>query len=93
MHRGGREFRPFFRRDEMRMEQITVRILNKLFAQGYVSERQIADLTVTEILALPGISIAEIEKITQLQKAVKQRYGWNRRSLISKRSGKRGKKR
>ena len=57
----------------MRMEQVTIRVLNKLFAQGYVSERQIADLTVTEILALPGISIAEIEKITQLQEAVKQR--------------------
>ncbi|MGX8716188.1 MAG: hypothetical protein ACSW8A_10600 [Lachnospiraceae bacterium] len=57
----------------MRMEQVTIRVLNKLFAQGYVSERQIADLTVTEILALPGISIAEIEKITQLQKAVKQK--------------------
>ena len=55
------------------MEQVTIRVLNKLFAQGYVSERQIADLTVTEILALPGISIAEIEKITQLQEAVKQR--------------------
>lgn len=57
----------------MRMEQVTIRVLNKLFAQGYVSERQIADLKVTEILALPGISIAEIEKITQLQEAVKQR--------------------
>ena len=57
----------------MRMEQVTIRVLNKLFAQGYVSERQIVDLTVTEILALPGISIAEIEKITQLQEAVKQR--------------------
>ena len=57
----------------MRMEQITVRLLNKLFEQGYVSERQIADLTVTDILALPGITIAEIEKITQLQQAVKQR--------------------
>lgn len=57
----------------MRMEQVTIRVLNKLFAQGYVSERQIADLTVTEILALPGISIAEIEKITQLQKAIKHK--------------------
>ena len=57
----------------MHMEQITVRILNKLFAKGYVSEKQIADLTVTEILALPGINIAEIEKISQLQKAVKQK--------------------
>ena len=57
----------------MHMEQITVRILNKLFTQGYVSEKQIADLTVTEIFALPGINIAEIEKISQLQKAVKQK--------------------
>ncbi len=48
-----------------------IRSLSKLMEAGYGDEKAILAMTVDDILALPGISIAEIVMINGIQKAVK----------------------
>ena len=48
-----------------------VRALNKVLDAGFTEEKAIAAMTMDDILALPGISVAEIVMINGIQKAVK----------------------
>lgn len=48
-----------------------IRSLSKLMEAGYGDEKAILAMTVDDILALPGISVAEIIMINGIQKAVK----------------------
>ena len=48
-----------------------VRILSRLMEAGYEDEKAILAMTMDDILALPGITVAEIGLINSLQKAVK----------------------
>lgn len=62
------------RKDGMIMAQINnkaVRSLSKLMEAGFDNEKAIMGITMDDILVLPGISVAEIGMINQIQKAVK----------------------
>ena len=48
-----------------------VRCLSKLMEAGFDSEKAVMAMTMDDILALPGISVAEIGMINKIQKAVK----------------------
>lgn len=48
-----------------------VRSIGKLMEAGFDSEKAIMGMTVDNILDLPGITVAEITMINQIQKAVK----------------------
>lgn len=48
-----------------------VRSLSKLMEAGFSDEKAILAMTIDDILALPGISVAEIVMINGIQKAVK----------------------
>lgn len=53
------------------IKQKAIRSLSKLMEAGFDSEKAIMNLTMDNILSLPGISVAEIGLINELQKAVK----------------------
>ena len=55
----------------MEMDKRKIRLLNRLFAVGYEDEKSISSMTMDDILALDGISVADIALINDLQKAVK----------------------
>ncbi|MCM1245285.1 MAG: hypothetical protein NC293_06525 [Roseburia sp.] len=48
-----------------------VRSLSKLMEAGFDNEKAIMGITMDDILALPGISVAEIGMINGIQKAVR----------------------
>lgn len=48
-----------------------VRTLSKLMESGYDSEKTVLNMTMDDILSLPGITVAEIGMINEIQKAVK----------------------
>ena len=48
-----------------------VRSIGKLMEAGFDSEKAILAMTVEDMLALPGISVAEIGMISRIQKAVR----------------------
>lgn len=48
-----------------------VRSIAKLIEAGFDNERAVLALTMDDILALPGITVAEIGLINEIQKAVK----------------------
>lgn len=49
----------------------TVRTLSKLMESGYDTEKAVLNMTMDDILSLPGITVAEIGMINEIQKAVK----------------------
>lgn len=53
--------------------QQKVKVLSKLFIAGCITEKQLQDLKMEEILNLPGITVAEMKEITELQKQVKNK--------------------
>lgn len=55
----------------MAINQRAVRVLNKLLEAGFQDEKAVLAMTVDDILALPGISLAEIGMVNGIQKAVK----------------------
>ncbi|MDY4443913.1 MAG: hypothetical protein SPE35_07165 [Butyricicoccus sp.] len=55
----------------MEIDKKKIKILNRLFAVGYENEKSIAAMTMDDILALDGISVADISLINELQKAIK----------------------
>lgn len=55
------------------MERDVIRTLNKLFAAGAVSEKDVSTLTVQDMLELPGITVTEMKIITQLQEAIRKK--------------------
>ena len=48
-----------------------VRSLSKLMEAGFDSEKTVLNMTMDDILSLPGITVAEIGMINEIQKAVK----------------------
>lgn len=55
----------------MVVNQKVVKILNKIFGTGMTEEKEISAMTLDEILKIPGITVAEIGIINDLQKAIK----------------------
>lgn len=55
----------------MAVNQKTVRLLNKVFEAGFFTEKEIVAMTMDDILAMQGITVAEISMINGLQKAVR----------------------
>lgn len=55
------------------MERDVIKTLNKLFAAGAVSEKDVSALTVQDMLELPGITVTEMKIITQLQEAIRKK--------------------
>ncbi len=53
------------------MNQKAVRSIGKLMEAGFDTEKAIMGMTMDDILELPGVSVAEISTINQIQKAVK----------------------
>ena len=54
-----------------KMNAKVIRSLSKLMEAGFDSEKAILTMTMDDILSLPGISVAEIGLLNELQKAVK----------------------
>lgn len=48
-----------------------VRSMSKLMEAGFDTEKAIMGMTMDDILELPGVTVAEIMVINQIQKAVK----------------------
>ena len=48
-----------------------VRSLSKLMEAGFDSEKEVLNMTMDDILSLPGFTVAEIGMINEIQKAVK----------------------
>ena len=55
----------------MKVNQKAVKVLEKLFEAKYTNERAISSLTIDQILALKGVSVADIAMINELQKKIK----------------------
>lgn len=55
----------------VKMNPKVIRSLSKLIEAGFDSEKAILTMTMDDILSLPGISVAEIGLLNELQKAVK----------------------
>lgn len=54
----------------MVVNQKAVKVINKIFEAGITEEKEIAAMTLDEILEIQGITVAEIGMINDLQKAV-----------------------
>lgn len=54
-----------------KLNQKAVRSIGKLMEAGFDTEKAIMGMTMDDILELPGVSVAEISTINQIQKAVK----------------------
>lgn len=55
----------------MVVNQKAVKVINKIFEAGITEEKEIAAITLDEILEIQGITVAEIGMINDLQKAIK----------------------
>lgn len=55
----------------MNINQKAIKVLNKIFEAGFNNEKEILAMTMDDILAIPGISIADITLINDLQKSIK----------------------
>lgn len=55
----------------MAINQKAVKVLNKVFEAGFTDEKAIAAMTMDDILAMQGITMADISIINDLQKSIK----------------------
>lgn len=55
----------------MAINQKAVKVLNKVFEAGFTDEKAIAAMTMDDILAMQGITVADISIINDLQKSMK----------------------
>lgn len=53
------------------IDKKVVRSLSKLFTEGFDNEKAITGMTMDDMLALPGVTVAEMNTINKIQKAVK----------------------
>ncbi len=51
--------------------QTKIRVLNKLFENGYTTEKELQSLSLEKALAINGITIPELTVIMELQKYTK----------------------
>lgn len=57
--------------DEMGKNQKAIKVLQRLFDAGYGTEKEIVNMTMDEMLALPGVNVADLCIISELQKSIK----------------------
>ena len=50
-----------------------IKVLQKLFSAGCKTEKQLQELTIEDILNVPGITVPEMKEITEIQKQVKNK--------------------
>ena len=55
----------------MAVNQKAIKVLNKVFEAGFTDEKAISAMTMDDILAIQGITIADIGIINELQKSIK----------------------
>lgn len=55
----------------MTINQKVIKSISKLMAAGFDNEKAIIEMTIDDILLIPGITVAEIGMINKIQKAVK----------------------
>ena len=55
----------------MAVNQKAIKVLNKIFEEGFTDEKSIAAMTMDDILSMPGITVADIGLINDLQKSIK----------------------
>lgn len=55
----------------MAVNQKAVKVLNKILDAGFTDEKAIAAMTMDDILAIQGITVADISLINDLQKSIK----------------------
>lgn len=55
----------------MAVNQKAIKVLNKIFEAGFTDEKSIAAMTMDDILSMPGITVADIGLINDLQKSIK----------------------
>lgn len=56
---------------EMGKNQKAIKVLQRLFDAGYGTEKEIVNMTMDEMLALPGVNVADLCIISELQKSIK----------------------
>lgn len=56
---------------EMGKNQKAIKVLQRLFDAGYGKEKEIVNMTMDEMLALPGVNVADLCIISELQKNIK----------------------
>ena len=56
---------------EMGKNQKAIKVLQRLFDAGYVTGKEIVNMTMDEMLALPGVNVADLCIISELQKSIK----------------------
>ena len=57
--------------DEMGKNQTAINVIQRLFDAGYGTEKEIVNMTMDEMLALPGVNVADLFIISELQKSIK----------------------
>ncbi len=55
----------------MAVNQKAVKVLNKILDAGFTDEKAIAAMTMDDILAMQGVTVADISLINDLQKSIK----------------------
>lgn len=53
------------------IDKKVIRSLSKLFTEGFDNEKAITGMTMDDMLALPGVTVAEMNTINKIQKAAK----------------------
>jgi hypothetical protein len=55
----------------MAVNQKAIKVLGKVFDAGFSTEKDIAAMTMDDILGMPGMTVADIAIINDLQKSIK----------------------
>ena len=58
--------------DEMGKNQKAIKVLQRLFDAGYGTEKEIVNMAMDEMLALPGVNVADLCIISDCRKALRQ---------------------
>ena len=58
--------------DEMGKNQKAIKVLQRLFDAGYGTEKEIVNMAMDEMLALPGGNVADLCIISDCRKALRQ---------------------
>ncbi|RGH41847.1 hypothetical protein DW901_02110 [Firmicutes bacterium AM41-5BH] len=56
---------------EIGKNQKAIKVLQRLFDAGYVTEKEIVNMAMDEMLALPGVNVEDLCIISELQKSIK----------------------
>ena len=55
----------------MAIDKTVLRVMNKLFDAGYVTEKEMTSLTIKDLTEIKGLTVPEIVEVAKLQDAVK----------------------